>query len=88
MKLTVKQVREAVKQLRGVAIEGDIKLPLRDDIALTVGGAIIIPGFGYMHPETFRDMVGEEVYQVVIRRPRVICEYDGCTCNSCSRDEE
>ena len=74
--LTVKQLRTAVKSLKGVEIKGSITLPMRDDIRLTIGGVVMIPGFGWLHPHTFRDVAGEEAYQELLRRPRVICEYD------------
>jgi len=76
MKVTVEQIRAAVKVLRANEIKGLIKLPMRGDIALTVGGVVFIPGLGYMHPYSFRDMAGEEAYQELLRRPRIVCEYD------------
>jgi hypothetical protein len=48
---------------------------LAEDVYLTVGGAIKY-GCGYIHPEHFRDMFGEEAYQEVLARPRIVCEYD------------
>jgi len=77
-KITVEQLRAAVKSLMGSEIKDHFlfSLPMRDDIALTVSGVVIIPGFGYLHPRTFKDIAGEEAYQELLRRPRVICEYD------------
>ena len=53
---------------------------MREDLAqfhLTVGGAVQMPeARGYMHPYTFRDLFGEEEYQKLLARNRVICEYD------------
>ena len=76
MDITAQTIRQAVKQLRRCEIKGPIKLPMRDDISLTVSGVVIIPGFGFLHPSTFKDIAGEEAYQVLLRRPRVVCEYD------------
>lgn len=73
MKLTVKGIRAMVKQLRSAP---KYKFVLRDDIALTIGNAVIIPDVGYMHPQCFRDIMGEEAYQELLKRPRVKCEYD------------
>ena len=75
-KLTVETIREMVKQLRGVEIKDPIRLPMRDDVALTVNGVVVIPGFGYLHAKCFREVAGEEAYQELLRRPRIICEYD------------
>lgn len=51
------------------------KVLVQDDVRLTVGGAVKFQG-GYMHPEYFRDMMGEQAYQELLSRPRVVCEYD------------
>jgi hypothetical protein len=75
-KLSVKTIRELVKQLRGAEIKGPISLPMRDDLALTVNGVVVIPGVGYLHAECFRELAGEEAYQELLKRPRVVCEYD------------
>lgn len=48
---------------------------LADHVHLTVGGAVQFEG-GYCHPEVIRDMFGEEAYQELLARPRVVCEYD------------
>jgi hypothetical protein len=48
---------------------------LKEGVNLTVGGAVKFPG-GYMHPESFRNLWGEEAYQELLERPRVVCEYD------------
>jgi hypothetical protein len=37
---------------------------------------ITAPDFGFIHPETFKDIAGEEAYQELLRRPRMVCEYD------------
>lgn len=75
-KLTVADLRAAVKQLRAVAIKGDIKLPMRQDIRLTVNGVVWIPGMGFMHPETFKEYAGEEACQWLLKQPRVVTSYD------------
>ena len=76
MKIAVEQIRAAVKALKSIEIKEPINLPMRDDIALTVSGVVMIPGIGWFHPYSFRDMFGEEAYQELLRRPRVVCEYD------------
>lgn len=48
---------------------------LREGVNLTVGGAVKWPG-GYCHPEAFRDLMGEEAWEELLARPRVVCEYD------------
>lgn len=75
MKITVETIREAVKSLRNVETK-EIKLPFRDDICLTISGVICIPGIGFLHPETFRGIVSEEIWQEVLRRPRITTSYD------------
>jgi hypothetical protein len=50
-------------------------MTLAEGVNLTVGGAVKFPG-GYMHPEAFRDLMGESAYQELLDRPRVVCEYD------------
>jgi len=47
----------------------------KGDVNLTVGGAVKFQG-GYMHPEAYRDFVGEDAYQELLAKPRVVCEYD------------
>ena len=75
MDLTVADIRAAVKQLRGRAVK-NISLPMREDIRLTVSGVVWIPGVGWMHPQSFRDIAGEEAYQELLKRPRVVTSYD------------
>lgn len=43
--------------------------------SLTVGGAVKFQG-GYMHPEAYREFMGEDAYQELLARTRVVCEYD------------
>ena len=74
--LTVADIRAALKQLRSVAIKGDIKLPMRDDIRLTVNGVVWIPGVGFMHQNSFKDIAGEEAYQYLLTLPRIVTSYD------------
>jgi hypothetical protein len=74
--LTLKDFRAAVKQLRDAPQITEFKLPMRDDIQLTVSGVVWIPGVGMMHPESFRDMAGEEAYQELLKRPRIVTSYD------------
>jgi hypothetical protein len=74
--LTVADIRAAVKHLKEVAITGDFKLPMRQDIRLTVSGVVWIPGNGFMHHETFREYAGEEAYQWLLAQPRVVTPYD------------
>jgi hypothetical protein len=50
---------------------GDIGSPV-----LSVAGVVVIPGWGCMHPYTYRDICGEEAYQELITGPRVVTEYD------------
>jgi hypothetical protein len=48
---------------------------LREGVNLTVGGAVKFPG-GYIHPYAFRDLTGEEAWEELLVRPRIVCEYD------------
>jgi len=48
---------------------------LAEDVHLTVGGSVQFRG-GYIHPYAFRDLMGEEAYQELLARPRIVCEYD------------
>lgn len=77
--ITVETLRTMAKQLKGAksyAKDGFITLPMRDDIRLTVGGSVLIPGFTYVHPKTFIDIAGQEAYDYLLTLPRVVCEYD------------
>lgn len=49
---------------------------LKDGVRLTVGGAVSIGNGGYMHPYSFRDLMGEDAYQELLSRPAIVCEYD------------
>ncbi len=54
-------------------------MALAEGVNLTVGGSVLIntPKFyGYIHPDAFREMMGEEMYQELLARPKVVCEYD------------
>ena len=86
-KITVKDLQEAVAALRNLPVT-PITLPLRDDIFMTYEGAVCVPGVGYIHPYSFRDIAGEEAYQEVINRPWKPSEYTGCDCPSCKRADE
>jgi hypothetical protein len=74
--LTVEMIREMKRQLESVAIKGDITLPMRSDIRLSVAGVVVIPGVGMMHPDSFKDVAGEEAYQYLLTLPRIVTEYD------------
>lgn len=56
--------------------KGSFSLPMRDDIALSVSGVVVIPGVGYMHIKTFEDIAGKEAVDELLRRPRIVTEYD------------
>lgn len=58
---------------------------VRDDIRITVEGVVVVPGWGYMHPLAYRDMAGEEAYQELLAKPRVLSEYTNCDCPGCKR---
>jgi hypothetical protein len=88
MPITREMIQQAVKQFRRCEIKGPIKLPMRDDIRLSVSGVVIIPGFGFIHPQCFRDIAGQEALEELLRRPRVVTEYDGCECRSCNQEEK
>lgn len=47
----------------------------RDTVRMTVGGAVKFDG-GYIHPESYRELMGEDAYQELLALPRVVCEYD------------
>jgi hypothetical protein len=74
--LTVKDIRKIRDLLASLPQRTDFSLPMRDDIALSVGGVVVIPGCGYMHIETFKDIAGEDAYNELLRRPRVVTKYD------------
>lgn len=54
-------------------MEKAINLKLFD---MTVGGVVMGPRGSFMHPESFRDMFGEEAYQELLKKPRVVTSYD------------
>lgn len=43
---------------------------LADDVRLTDDGVVVF-GCGFMHPETFKDMMGEAAWQELLSRPRI-----------------
>lgn len=49
---------------------------------LTVEGAVKFDG-GYMHPETYRQLMGEAAYQELLKGPIVQSEYTDCECSAC-----
>lgn len=49
---------------------------LSPNVRLTVSGVVSLGGFAFMHPESFRQEFGEEVYQELLSRPRIVCVYD------------
>jgi hypothetical protein len=67
-------IREAVKQLSS----RDVKIPEGRDCEprMTVGGVVMMGSFGFMHPETAREIMGEEAYQEMLAKPRIVTEYD------------
>lgn len=74
---TVRDMRAALKQLRGRSIKPkNLKMPLRNDIRLTVGGVVWIPGVGFMHPKTFKDIAGQKAYKHLLSLPRIVTSYD------------
>ena len=81
---SLEELRAAVRSLRAME-PTSLTLPLRDDIFITYEGVVCCPGVCYMHPEAFRDLMGEEAYQEILRRPRKPSEYTGCDCPSCKR---
>ena len=51
---------------------------LREGIHLDTNGVVVyaVDGIvGWMHPISFREMFGEELYQELLARPRVQSEY-------------
>lgn len=54
---------------------------------LTIEGAVMFDG-GYMHPEAYRTLAGEEAYQELLAGPRVKSEYTDCKCPSCLRADK
>ena len=73
--ITIATIRKMKKQLEGapsLVKDGKIWGPvqLNPDVHLTVDGMVEWPNGG-MHPEMFRDMMGEDAYQELLRRPRV-----------------
>jgi len=48
---------------------------VKQNVHLTVSGAVVFDG-GFMHPETFRNIFGEESYQELLSRPRIVTSYD------------
>jgi len=45
-----------------------------DVVYLDTNGVVVFPG-GWMHPESFRFLVGEDAYQELLKRPRVQSEF-------------
>ena len=83
-KLTLKEVRKAVKQLHAKSMHPpkNFSLPMRDDIRLTVNGVVWIPGFAFMHPKSFIDIAGKKAYKHLLTLPRIVTSYDtedGCS---------
>jgi len=61
---------------------------VNEDVFISYEGVVCLPGFGYIHPYAFRDLMGEEAYQEILARPRKPSEYTGCDCPSCKRADE
>lgn len=49
------------------------------DIRLTIGGVIRVGNRGFIHPFSFRGLFGEEAFEEVMSRPRIVSEYDSWT---------
>jgi len=74
--MNLKDIRAAVKLLREAPQIKSFSLPMRKDIRLTVSGVVWIPGVGFMHPKSFKDIAGEKAYQWLLTQPRVVTSYD------------
>jgi len=48
---------------------------LNPKVRLTVSGAVYFPG-GFMHPISFREMFGQEMWEELLARPRIVTSYD------------
>lgn len=51
---------------------------LAEGVNLDTNGVVVIHTNGmnaWMHPESFRDIMGDEAYQELLKRPRVQSEY-------------
>jgi hypothetical protein len=76
------------------SLAGESILPLnfrgivREDVFISYEGVVCIPGVAYMHPEAFRDLMGEDEYQELLSRPRRPSEYTNCDCPGCKRAEK
>ena len=74
--ITVDILRQCRKQLMGASrvIPADrIRIT---DIRITIGGVVMIPGLGFLHLQTFKDVASPELYDYILSLPRVISEYD------------
>jgi hypothetical protein len=60
---------------------------LDPDVHLDTEGVVNFPG-GFMHPYSFRDLMGEEAYQELLARPRVPSPYACCINGRHHGDEE
>lgn len=75
-KLTVDTIRAMKKQLESVTPLSEFRFPMRDDIRISVSGVVVVPGFGYLHPQAFIEVAGQETYDYLLALPRVVTEYD------------
>ena len=83
-KLTVAILRSLKRQLIQACEDSTLRInnfvcpkgEMNPKVCLTVGGVVYLDGIGYMHPHAFRDVFGEEMYNELLSRPRIVCEYD------------
>lgn len=69
-------IREMVAQLCGTDVK-PINLKGRDcEWRMTVGGVVRMGAFGWAHPETAREIMGEDAYQEMLAKPWIVTEYD------------
>ena len=75
IEINIETARALKNNLASSVVSPTAKRHIIEEWKLTKGGVVVGPA-GWMHPMTFRDVFGEEEYQALLDRPRVIHEYD------------
>lgn len=74
-RLTIEDIRAIKTQLCSRAVSPS-NLPEGWDWEVTVGGVVFGPRGSLLHHLTFKDLVGDEEYNHVMAKPKVVCSYD------------
>lgn len=76
--IDVGMIKELAKQLASSDVMPDHCEGLAAPPVLTVDGVVLM-GNAMMHPNSFKDVFGEDAYQELLKRPRVASPYSEST---------